>query len=411
MRRYIKNLILIIIIFISASVYGKLNNIFIAYSYYNNEQSTMFLGYDLDLLKIKIGSQFDFQFSSELSIPFYYSSKFVLEPYFNYSSFKSLGIKLGYENLSFRYNYSKKYGNLFGFDFEIPIIKFGKDSVSTIKSKDNIKIVAGNELSIKLMAKTKNSRPAENINLFYNINDLDLLYIGKTNSYGELELNIDYITKSGSYIINIYDNNKTLLKKIRLEVVPSLPDSIKFDFDKEMIYTEEDNFIKIKNLKVFDRYNNEIINPDIKFLEFKFIGNDMDINYTYLNDSLIVESIEKSGIYEIYYKSEIDNKIISGTKKIIVENNPKNIKEVKTNIKYIGSDSGYAIFKIEIPKITFLNSEVIESKKFFVYSNNQKIELENNIFKIPLNEIPDKFIVDVYYYNYLKTVTIENKTF
>ncbi|KAF2955666.1 hypothetical protein [Marinitoga sp. 38H-ov] len=394
---------LILMLFIP--VYTLTNNIFINFDYYNNNLSNIYLGYDLEFLKIKIGSQHDFQFSGGISIPFYYNN-YVIEPYYNYSSFNSLGIKLGYKNFSIKYNYSKKNGSIYGIDFEMPIIKFGKDEIAFLESKDNIKVIAGERLLIKLIARTRNNRPAQNIDLFYTLNDSDMIYMGKTNMYGEAWFS-NNITKSGNYIVNIYSNRK-LIKKIKLEVIPSFPNNITFDFDKDKIYTNEENLIKIKNIKVYDKYNNEIKNFNMKFFEFNFVGNIKDINFSYLDNTLLIEPFDKSGVYEIYYKAEINKKIIYGIKKIKVENNPKNIADIRVYINYIGKDSNYAIFKIEKPKIIFLNSEIIQAEKYFVYSNNERVEVKNGIFKIPLDKIPEKFIVDVYYNNYLKTIIVHN---
>ncbi|KLO23354.1 hypothetical protein X275_03180 [Marinitoga sp. 1197] len=412
-----KILILLSVLFMSIFAFGKLHNIYIGYNYdflyYNQSFKSinghyLYIGYNSGNipLKIQLGTQNNLQFSGLIST-FAKLGKFSLEPYLKYNNDFSIGIMINYSNFYFNYTLNKNNNQIFGVGLNIPVIKFGKDIVSYIESPDYIYNIAGEKVNIRLTAKTQND-VAENVDIFYSINNKDIVYIGKTNQFGEIYLKLPKIHESGKYKINIYAGNKAKkMKTIILKVQPAKVTNISFDFDKKSIFTDNQNILHIRNIKVYDKFSNEIKNYEIKFIKFKVLGDSKEVKYSYLDNTVILEPFGESGSYDLYYEVNVNGKYINGIKKIVVKNNPKNISDIKIDIEYLGREKSSGLFKIKIPEIYFLNSEKEYINSFFVYYNNKKVDIKNNIFKVPLNEnFPQNIIfkVDINYYNYSKTI-------
>ncbi|SHE27298.1 hypothetical protein SAMN02745164_00036 [Marinitoga hydrogenitolerans DSM 16785] len=406
-----KYLFLILIIFITYLTFGRVNNIYIEYNYdfweYGNNSTltnihSLYLGYDFGNipLKLQIGSQNDLQFSSIIST-FASFGKIYIEPYLKYTSEFSLGIKMNYSHFYLNYYLNKNLKQILGIGFNIPLLKFGKDDISYIKSENHIKATAGKKIKIKLIAKSENF-PSENVDIYYNINDGKKFYAGKTNAFGEIELILPIIYKTGNYKINIF-NGENLIKQISLDIYPDEPYKVNIDFNKDIIFTDNQEILKIRNIRVFDKYSNMIKNIDIQFINFKFLGDYKKIKYSYLDNTLILDPFKKSGMYNLYFEVNINGKYINGIKTITVKNNPKDIEKIEFDITYLGKEGNYAVFEIKKPNIIFLNSQNEYIDNFFIYYKNKKILIKNNRFKISINDnFPNEFIFDteIKYYNY-----------
>ncbi|GAB6188744.1 hypothetical protein JCM30566_04830 [Marinitoga arctica] len=409
-----------IVLLFNLIIFSRLNNIYIDYSYtfYNNNNNnnfhSLYLGYNLGNipLKIQFGTQNDFQFIGVISA-YTNINNLYIEPYIKYTKDFSLGFKFSINHLYFDYNVNKFMTNIFGLGFYFPIIKFGEDIGSYVISKNYIKETVGNDIKIKMFVKNKGV-PAENIEIFYTLNNSDKLYIGKTNEFGEITLKLSNITKSGIYKVKIFNSDKKI-KEIILELLPDEPYRVSFSFDKDFIFTDNEEIIKIKNINIYDKYNNEIYNYNIRFINFKILGIPEQIKYSYLNNSLIFQPFKEKGEYNLYYEINVNNKYLNGLKKIIVKNNPKNIIKSNVDINYIGNENNYMIFEIKKPEIYFSNSTKDYADRYFIYFNNKRINIKNGRFKIPIEGNFSKtvnFEVSVGYYNFStvinKNINIKN---
>ncbi|WP_129408833.1 hypothetical protein [Marinitoga lauensis] len=406
-----KKVLTLIIIILSIISFGRLNNIFINYDYdffkYDSSftsinMHSIYVGYDFGNipLKLQVGSSLNFQPSGIIST-FANFGKLYVEPYIKYDSMYSIGIKAKLYNFYLNYNLNKNMTQYFGIGLSIPIIKFGEDKILYIKSPDYLKIRAGEKENIKLIA-TYNTFFSENINIFYSINNEKIIYAGKTNEFGEIKITIPAIYKAGKYNISIFAN-KNKVKDIHLEVLPDKPFKISFDFDKNILFTDNEYLLRIKNIKVYDKYSNEIKKYNIKFWNFKILGDYREINYSYLNNSLILEPFKNPGIYDLYFETNVNEKYINGIKTIEIENNPKNIKKININIDYLGKERNYAVFEVKNPTILFSNAQEKVINNFRIYHNKEKIKIYKNRFKVPINEnFPQSytFEIECMYYNY-----------
>lgn len=406
-----KIILILIILLFNLIIFSRLNNLYIDYTYeFNNDvPHSLYLGYDFGNipLKIQIGSQNDFQFSALLST-FANIKKLYIEPYVKYAKYAkelSVGFKFSLNHIYFNYNINKLKKSTFGAGFYLPLIRFGKDTATYVESKSYIKEVVGNDIKINMIVKDKGF-VSENINIFYTLNDSDKIYAGKSNDLGEIKLKISNITKAGLYKLKIFDSNKKI-KEITLELLPDKPYKVSFDFDKNFIFTDNEELLKIKDIRVYDKYNNEIDNYDIKFMDFKILGSLKKIQYSYLNNYLILSPFKESGKYDIYYEIEIDGIYLNGLKSIVVKENPKNIVKIDVNINYLGNENNYMVFEIKRPDIYFSNSNIECAERFFVYLNEKRLNIRNGKVKIPIEQNLSKnlkFEVSVEYYNFSTTV-------
>lgn len=415
--------IIILMLFLSIFVlsFAKLNNVYIGYNniVYSTLESSLntnelYIGYNFGNIPLKIQAGGSTNLQSFIMVMSYLNfNDFYINPYLKYRKNFSLGFLAEFKNFGINYNISKNFVQTVGFNISFPIIKFGKDVASSIICPNSINSIAGKD--IKLRIKLKNDfYPAENVDVFYNIDNNKTVYAGKTNNNGEIIINTPILKKAGNHIINIYANNiNNIMKKINVYVKPNLPQKISILFDKDYIYTSNQNILKIKEIKIFDDYSNIIKNYNLKFIDFKLIGDYKDIKYSYLDGIITLDPIEKPGIYKLYYEAIVNNTLLSGITDITVKNNPKDITNVKTSISYIGTEKNYAVFKISNPKIIFSNLSEEYAENYYLYFDNQKIKIDNNKFKLPLNNNFEKkynFKVIVYYQNFIKTLDLTVST-
>ncbi|WGS64186.1 hypothetical protein [Marinitoga aeolica] len=417
-----KKILTLIMIVFSIISFGRLNNIFINYNYdffkYDNSFiptniHSFYAGYDFGNvpLKLQVGSYSNLQPTGIIST-FARFGKLYIEPYIKYDSMYSIGVMARLYNFYLNYNLNKNMIQYFGIGLSMPIIKFGKDKVFYINGPNYLEIPAGKKENIKLIA-TYNNLFSENVNIFYSINDEEKVYAGKTNEFGEIKITIPAIYKAGKYSLSIFaDNNK--VKEIQLNILPEEPSKVSFDFDKNVIFTDNEYLLKLKNIKVYDKYSNEIKKYNIKFWKFKILGDYREINYSYLNNSLILVPFKNAGIYDLYFETKVNDKYINGIKTIEIKNNPKNIKKIDVKINYLGKEGNYAIFEIKNPKILFSNAQEKIINNFGIFYNKEKIQIYKNKFKVPINEnFPKTYIFEIEctYYNYnsiiKKTINIK----